>query len=132
MTTEGQAPADVHAILLVEDDNDIGDFITQALGDELPHQVLSVGNASQALEVVQTIKPVLFILDYQLPGIDGLELSRQLHALDGLETVPTLLISANPPPQEAMHQSYLACLAKPFDLADFLQAVKRLLPEQEV
>jgi DNA-binding NtrC family response regulator len=132
MTTEGQAPADVHAILLVEDDNDIGDFIIQALGDELPHQVLSVSNASHALEVVQTIKPVLFILDYQLPGIDGLELSRQLHALDGLETVPTLLISANPPPREAMHQPYLSSLAKPFDLADFLQAVKRLLPEQEV
>lgn len=129
MPDDTSASAEVHAILLVEDDEDVGDFIKQALNEELPHSVLYVTDASHALQVVQSIKPVLFILDYQLPGINGLELSDRLHALDEFRAVPTLLISANLPPRKAIDQPYLSFLAKPFDLADLLQAVKQLLPE---
>src|SRR5947209_13316932 len=80
-------------LLVVEDDVDIGAFIAQALKNETPYKVLHVTDAARALEVVSSIKPSLLILDYSLPGIDGLELADRLHSIEGLETVPIIMIS---------------------------------------
>ncbi len=130
MTDDGPISTGIHTILLVEDTDEISDFITQVLRDEMPHAVLHVTDASHALEAVKSIKPSLFILDYRLPGIDGLELSDRLHAIEGLETIPTLMMSANLPPRKAMQQRHISFLAKPFDLSDLLQAIEELLPAQ--
>jgi len=118
-------------ILAVEDDENIGDVLVQLLEQETPYQVLCVPDAEQALEVVSSITPSLFILDYQLPGIDGLELSDRLHAIQEFATIPTLMISANPPSGKAMRQRHIMLFEKPFDLADLLETIENLLPQQE-
>jgi DNA-binding response OmpR family regulator len=109
----------------------IGEFITQALTDATPHAVLHVANPALALEAVGSIKPSLFILDYGLPGINGLELSDRLHSIEGLEMVPTLMISADSPSRKAMQQRHITYLKKPFDLNDLIKAIEELLPQQE-
>jgi DNA-binding response OmpR family regulator len=117
----------VQTLLLVEDEEDIGEFIVQVLKDETPYTALHVRDAIQALEVVNSIKPNLFILDYHLPGIDGLELSDRLHSIEGLETTPTLMLSAHPPSLKELRQRQIVLLKKPFDLSDLLKSVERLM-----
>lgn len=131
MTEIGSPSTDVQTILLVEDDKDIGAFLVEVLQDEMHHVALHVLDAIHALEAVKSIKPSLFMLDYHLPGINGLELSDRLNALEGLETVPTLLLSASPPPRNVMQQRHISFLAKPFELPDLLQAIEELLPAQK-
>jgi len=114
-------------ILLVEDDEDISIFMAQVLTDETPYEALSVPDATSALEAVDSIKPSLFILDYRLPGLNGLELSDRLHSIEGLETVPTMMISANYPPRNELQQRHITYLKKPFDLSHFLTAVEKLI-----
>ncbi len=120
--------AHIQTILLVEDDEDIGEFITQALKDETPHAVLHVTDAAHALEAVNSIKPSLFILDFQIPGIDGFELHDRLHAIKDLETVPTLMISADAPSRKEMQQRHIVFLKKPFDLNELFDLIEKLLP----
>jgi DNA-binding response OmpR family regulator len=115
-------------LLVVEDDEAIGEFIAEVLRDETPHAILQVTDAAQALEAVGVIKPGLFILDYHLPGINGLELADRLHAITGFETIPTLMISADPPPRRAMQQRHITLLEKPFELDDLVKAIQNLLP----
>jgi len=116
-------------VLVVEDEETISDFIVRLLEQETPYKALSVLNATQALELVDVIKPDLFILDYQLPGINGLELFDRLHTMKGLETVPALMFSANILPQKALQERHLTFLMKPFDLDDLLQLVEKLLTQ---
>jgi CheY-like chemotaxis protein len=118
-------------ILAVDDEEALGDFLVRVIEQETPYQALSATDAVQALQVVSSIKPSLFILDYQLPGINGLELSDQLHSIEGLETVPTLMVSAASPSRKAMQQRHITFLKKPFNLSDLLQAIEELLPQQE-
>ena len=99
--TEAAGNSEIQVILVVEDEETISDFIVRFLEQETPYKALSVPNAIQALELVDAIKPDLFMLDYQLPGINGLELFDRLHAMQGLEAVPALMFSANALPQKA-------------------------------
>ena len=100
MTHDDQAtPAEIiQTVLLVEDDEDVGAFIAQVLKEERPYVVLHMTDGAHALEAVGSIKPNLFILDYRLPGFDGLELYDRLHAISGLEMVPALIMSAHSSP----------------------------------
>lgn len=121
----------IQTILLVEDDVDIGEFIAQALNDETPYTVLHVADGARALDTVASVKPDLFILDYQLPGMNGIELHDRLHEIKALEKIPTLVISANVPPRKEMQQRQIAFLKKPFDLNDLFKFIEKLLAQGE-
>jgi len=121
----------MQVILIVEDEEEIGDLIIQFLEQETPYKAFAATNAIQALALVATIKPDLFMLDYQLPGINGLELFDRLHAMQGLEAVPALMFSANALPQKALQKRHITSLIKPFDLDDLLKMVEKLLHRQE-
>ncbi len=68
-------------IFIVEDDTMMEDLLVLALSDETSYQVMAVHTGLEALETVKDIKPHLFLLDYLLPGMSGLELYDRLHAL---------------------------------------------------
>jgi CheY-like chemotaxis protein len=71
-------------IIIVEDDTEISTVLVQVLKQETPYTVLHVTDAAQALQVVHSHKPKLFILNYQLPDLNGLELADRLRSIEGL------------------------------------------------
>lgn len=113
-------------ILVVEDDNSIGDLLVDVLSHETSYKAVLVTDGFQALKAVTTMKPSLFITDYRLPYMDGIELYDRLHATKELENVPVLLISAYPPIREIQKRE-LTSMSKPFELDDLLDTVERLL-----
>jgi CheY-like chemotaxis protein len=113
-------------ILVVEDDSDLGEFFVQALKDETPHQAILVTDGFQALKMVRSIKPDLFVLDYQLPSMDGIELYDHLHTTEGLENVPALFMSANAPTGE-LEKRRVYYIKKPFELDDMFKTIENLL-----
>ncbi len=119
----------VKSILVVEDDSDIGLFLVQAISQETPHQALLVTDGFQALKAIASIKPNLFILDYWLPSMNGIDLYDKLHATRGLEDVPTIMISAQLPRRE-LHKRNIHSLNKPLELDEFLRLVERLLADR--
>jgi len=121
----------IQTILIVEDDDAIGDFLTRFLEQETSCKVIYVTDATQALEVVASIKPNLFILDYRLPGINGLELYDRLHAMKELETVPALMISANSPGQKAVKERQITFIPKPFELDLLIKSIEKIFAQQE-
>src|SRR5215472_7992763 len=88
---------DIKTIFVVEDDEDMGTFLVLALREESPYQALLVTDGFQALKMVRDLKPSLFLLDYHLPGMDGIALYDHLHAITDLADVPTIIISATLP-----------------------------------
>jgi CheY-like chemotaxis protein len=113
-------------ILIVEDDPDVGALLLTALQQETPYDPLLVPDGEAALRLITTHKPHLVILDYRLPGMNGLDLADRIRTMNGLEQVPLLLVSANLPKKE-LAQHHLPGLAKPFELETLLTAVRHLL-----
>ena len=113
-------------VLVVEDDVGIGNFLVQAILQETSHQAMLVTDGFQALKAVASIKPSLFILDYQLPRMNGIELYDKLHAMQGFESIPAIIVSARLPRQEIEKRKVIP-MSKPLELDDFLNTIDRLL-----
>ncbi len=124
--TSPEAHAQVKTILIVEDDIYIGEVLVQAIIQETSFLALLVQSGDEALNTVKGIKPNLFILDYQLPHMNGIELYDQLHANADLEHVPALMISAQLPVKELKKRN-MKGMNKPLDLDEFLQTIEQFL-----
>ncbi len=114
-------------VFIVDDDEHIGLLITQLIQQQTPHKAWHHTTGGKALEALSLHTPHLFILDYELPDMNGLELHDQLHTDDSLRDVPTLLISAMKPPLRELRKRAITFLAKPFDLPELLHTISRLL-----
>src|SRR5579859_5976717 len=122
----GKEDTSVKTVLVVEDDTGIGNFLVQAISQETYHHAMLVTDGFQALKAAASIKPSLFILDYQLPRMNGIELYDQLHAMKGLEDIPAIVISARLPKHEIDKRKIMS-MSKPLELDDFLNTIEKLL-----
>jgi CheY-like chemotaxis protein len=80
-------------ILVVEDHDDARSVLVRLL-KRAGYRAIGVANGNEALLFLQTSLPRLVILDYQLPGVDGLEVLRQIRADARLKDVPVAFYSA--------------------------------------
>lgn len=115
----------IKTILVVDDDADIGESILQALRTEAPYLVVLATDGFEVLKIVGRLKLDLFVIDYQLPGMDGIELYDHLHATVGLEHVPALFMGANVPREELEKRS-VSSISKPFEIEELIQTIQKL------
>lgn len=80
-------------ILLVEDEDNIRLVYEEEFKDE-GYGVIVAGNGSEALEFFASDTPDLVILDIQMPGMNGIEVLRQMKTID--PSIPVILCSAFP------------------------------------
>jgi CheY-like chemotaxis protein len=116
-------------ILIVEDDEDTREVIRLLMSTIPSYHYSIVPDASQAIHFAQGVKPDLFIVDYLLPGMNGLELYDLLHATPGLEAIPALLMTATrlEALRPEIEKRQITAFEKPFDLNAFLLTVQRML-----
>jgi DNA-binding response OmpR family regulator len=81
------------AILMVEDDGEVRQLLRLSL-ERGPYRLLEAATGEQGLEMARLWRPSLILLDVQLPGIDGLEVCRQLKADPELRTARVLMLTA--------------------------------------
>ena len=115
-------------VLLVEDEV----LIRLMLADELRSQglqVLEASNADEALTVLQSSLPVhLLFTDIRMPGrMDGVALAKVAHAR--FPQIKSIIGSSGRPEQSIDFAN--AFLAKPYDLRELADQVRRLLDRSE-
>lgn len=76
-------------ILIVDDDPLLLDFLGEVLG-HAGYDVLKALSAEQALQLISQREPDLALLDIHMPGMNGLELAKQLHSSS---SVPFMFLS---------------------------------------
>jgi len=117
-------------ILVVEDDEVTGTLISEIITQETSHTVLLARDGFRALELVKEFaaRPHLFILDYRLPGMDGIKLYDQLHAISELDHIPAIILSASIEEHKDQIQARnIIGLGKPFDTDEFLLTIEEEL-----
>ncbi|MBL4622561.1 MAG: response regulator [Immundisolibacteraceae bacterium] len=87
----------VKSVLLAED-NKINQALARAMLEEMGHEVTAVDDGEQALECLQDQQFDLVLMDGEMPGIDGYEVTRQLRQIEELKSKrrqPVVALTAN-------------------------------------
>lgn len=80
-------------ILIVDDENDILDFLSYNLKKE-GFDVYTASNGKKALEIASEIRPQLIVLDIMMPELDGIEVCRQLKTRPELSSTIIAFLTA--------------------------------------
>lgn len=79
-------------ILVVDDDLRILDALQQILSQD-KYQVITAQTGAAALQLVDSAKPDVIILDVRLPEIDGIEVCRQIKTSASTQFLPVILVT---------------------------------------
>ncbi len=116
-------------VMVVDDDLDILSILTFAF-ESRGYRVRKASSGEEALQIVRKFAPDIFVLDVTLPGIDGLELCRQLRGQARTRSVPVIFLTGRDQPDmvvqgfEAGGDDYVV---KPFNMQELVARVENLL-----
>jgi two-component system, OmpR family, phosphate regulon response regulator PhoB len=116
-------------ILVVEDEPAIQELISYNL-ELAGHQTLRAENAEQALEMVRSSLPDLVVLDWMLPGMNGIEFARRLRADKRTQSLPLIMLTARADEQDKLAGLEIGAddyLTKPFSPRELNARVKAVL-----
>jgi CheY-like chemotaxis protein len=81
-------------LILIIDDNPANLKVARFALEAEGYQVQTVNDAEEALVLIRDIHPRLILMDIQLPGMDGLELTRQLKAEPATREIIIVAVTA--------------------------------------
>jgi CheY-like chemotaxis protein len=116
-------------IVVADDEPAVRDVLDRVLRSADPrYAVETVANGVEALSAVFWRRPHLVLLDINMPGLNGLDVLRQIRAVD--PELPVILMSGSVSEEamaEASRHGVLAVLPKPFDMEQILTLVSAAL-----
>ena len=118
------------SILIVEDDENVGEFLQQAINEYTPYQTTIVHDGFDALERARQIQPCLLLLDYKLPRLNGLEIYDRFQNLEETRGVPTIMMSALLPVEELQRRGIYQ-LRKPMDTGNVIRMITHAMATYE-
>ena len=116
-------------VLVVEDFAD-NRFMMRKLLEMSGYEVVEAVDGKEAVEVAESTRPDLILMDLSLPRLDGLDATLRIRELDGLRRVPIVAVSAHD--TNDFHADALAAgcneyVTKPIDFDELDALVKKLL-----
>lgn len=104
-------------LLIVDDQEDLLFFLEQGIRQVWPdYTVITANNGHDALECLQKVSVDLVLVDYHMPGMNGLELAQAVRRLAPNICI-VMMSSVNPPEMKNGFRPYNAYLNKPFSIS---------------
>ncbi len=112
--------------ILIVDDNPLNMKLVSFLLAKRGYDVRCASDGEEALELLQKFRPTLILMDMQMPGIDGFELTRRLKADPATRGIVVIAVTAYAMKGDEQRVREAGCdgyLAKPIDTRSLPQVV---------
>ncbi|TNE85703.1 MAG: response regulator [Deltaproteobacteria bacterium] len=114
--------------ILVVDDDAVIRRVSRGLLEQLGYTVVEASSGDQAIHAWQAEKPAAILMDWHMDGMDGLEASRRIRALETVGRVPIIALTARNlvgDRSEVLDAGLDDHLTKPIDRRRLLRALAR-------
>jgi signal transduction histidine kinase/ligand-binding sensor domain-containing protein/CheY-like chemotaxis protein/AraC-like DNA-binding protein len=121
-----------YKILIIEDEEEILNFIISELSPY--YKVFSATNGEEGLKIAGKIFPDIIITDILMPGINGIDLCKQLRNNIATSHIPLIIVSAKSTPEqqiEGLDAGANIYLVKPFHIQVLKNQIDGLLQLKE-
>jgi len=119
-------------ILLVED-NPVNRRLAVFLLRSQGYEVREATTAQEALELLEKERADLIVMDIQLPGMDGLEVTRRIKAQPATADIPVIAVTSyamKGDREKALAAGCVGYVTKPIDKNTFIQEIAACLAEK--
>ena len=116
--------------ILVVDDFDDTRLLLRTWLERKGYRVIEAHDGKQAIDAAKESFPDLIIMDVQMPELDGLEATRQIRAVEELQRIPVLAVSAYGVDQfraEALAAGCNEYVSTPFEPAILERLIRSLI-----
>jgi two-component system chemotaxis response regulator CheB len=114
-------------VMVVDDTPKVRNMLTSMLALDGFEVTGSSGSGREALATIEALAPDVVIIDYKMPGMDGLETARRMRASRPSQIMIMYSAFIDPQLQEAAEEAGIAvCLAKVEGLAALEHEISRL------
>ncbi len=116
-------------IVIIEDEDDIRELIRYNLEKD-GYRVLAARSGEEGLDLVRSALPDLVMLDLMLPGMDGLQVCREIKADSRLKVIPIVMVTARGDEPDVVSGLELGAddyVSKPFSPKVLVARVKNAL-----
>ena len=123
------------ARVLVVEDNPANLMLVRAVLQRAGYRTAEARSGEEALQHLAASKPDLILMDIQLPGLDGLELTRRLKADPATTAIPVVALTAHAMSDDRARALAAGCdgyLAKPINTRTLAAELASLLPATTV
>jgi signal transduction histidine kinase/CheY-like chemotaxis protein len=126
-STQPARPVDgERGVVLVVEDNPVNMRLTRSLLVSSGFQVLEARDSGEAIQQLSRQQPDLILMDVQLPGMDGLELTRRLKKDPKTAEIPTIALTAHAmkgDEERAIEAGCSGYIPKPIDPSRFAEQI---------
>jgi two-component system alkaline phosphatase synthesis response regulator PhoP len=116
-------------ILVVDDEEDVLELVKYNL-EKNGYRVTTASTGEEAISKARSIVPNLVLLDLMLPGIDGLEVCKQLKSNPKTEQVPVIMLTAKGEESDVVVGLEVGAddyITKPFSPKVLIARIRRIL-----
>jgi CheY-like chemotaxis protein len=116
--------------ILVADDQEENRQLLRRMLEPLGFVVTLASNGREAVAAARERRPDLVVMDLRMPQMDGFEAAHAIRQTSELETVPVMAASASTADleqAEADSRTFVACMRKPFQSSELIDAIQRIL-----
>jgi two-component system cell cycle response regulator DivK len=118
--------------ILIVEDNKVDLTLLKDILESRGYEILLTGDGVEAIDVAFVSLPDLILMDIQLPGISGLEVTRRLRGDKRSRRIPIIAVTAFAMgwhEREALDSGCDAYISKPIAMQGFLSAVESFLSQ---
>jgi len=126
----GAPPGPVRKCVLIVEDNPLNMKLFSAMIAAQGHDVLQASNGSHGLDLAQRQHPDLIIMDIQLPGMSGLEVTHNLKTDEATRDIPIIATTAfalRGDEEKILASGCDAYMAKPIAISQFLELIETFM-----
>jgi CheY-like chemotaxis protein len=118
------------SLVLVVEDNEANQLLARSVLEREGYRVEVAGAADEALQKMAEQLPNLILMDVQLPGRDGLSLTRELKADPATADIPVIALTAHAMTGDREQTIAAGCagyIAKPIDTRMLAKQIREIL-----
>lgn len=116
-------------ILVVEDQEDARRIVRDLLSAS-DYALIEAPTGEEGLALAERERPDLILMDIQLPGIDGYEVTRRIKAIPALSNIPIIAVTSYALSGDVKKAFAAGCndyVAKPFSPRELLAKIRQYL-----
>jgi two-component system cell cycle response regulator DivK len=121
--------------ILIIEDNEQNLYLATFILEKHGYTVAQARDGEEGISLASSLRPILIILDIQLPGMDGYEVARHLKASAETKDTPVVAVTSHAmvgDRERALEAGCEGYIEKPINPETFMSEVEQHLPDRRV